>query len=301
MRVTVRELVNTVVFGLCLTGVCLGSSRGVAGPMATPTPNVRTRVPTEFTMKERDEMGHFGTNLPKGFTAPRDDIEAMLFREYGAVFVARGAVVLPTTIVFRDQAELAAFQKRVPVQTATIGGWPMMLQTPAMRALLLAIDEAAGAGLSISPRDTDSAARSYDDAVDLWASRVEPALQHWVARGKIAQSQADRIRSLKPYEQVSEVLRLENHGFYFAKDLSKSIIYSVAPPGTSQHLSMLAFDVAEFDDRRVRSILEGHGWFQTVVSDLPHFTYLGVGEFALKELGLKKVKHAGRKFWVPDI
>lgn len=252
-------------------------------------------------MSERERLGGFGANLPPGFKAPNDEIEAMLLREYGAVFVARGAVVIPTTIVFRDQVELAAFKKGVPVQTATIGGWPMTLQTPAMRGLLLAIDEASAAGLSITPRDTDAAARSYDEAVSLWASRVEPALDHWVARGKIAQSHADRIRSLKPYEQVSEVLRLEKHGFYFAKDLSKSIIYSVAPPGTSQHLSMLAFDVAEFDDRRVRQILERHGWFQTVVSDLPHFTYLGVGEFALKELGLKKVKHAGRKFWVPDI
>jgi hypothetical protein len=64
---------------------------------------------------------------------------------------------------------------------------------------------------------------------------------------------------------------------------------------------MLAFDVMEFDNQRIREIMARHGWFQTVVSDLPHFTFLGVSESELKELGLKKVKNGGRKFWVPDI
>ena len=41
---------------------------------------------------------------------------------------------------------------------------------------------------------------------------------------------------------------------------------------------MLAFDVNEFDNPRVREILAKHGWFQTVLSDLPHFTYLGLKE-----------------------
>jgi hypothetical protein len=112
---------------------------------------------------------------------------------------------------------------------------------------------------------------------------------------------AARIRSLTPYGQVSEVLRLEKRGMYFAKDLSKSIIYSVAPPGTSQHLSMLAFDVAEHENSRVRAVLNIHGWFQTVVSDLPHFTYLGVSEAHLLQLGLKKKLSGGRVFWVPDL
>ena len=97
------------------------------------------------------------------------------------------------------------------------------------------------------------------------------------------------------------VLELEENGLYFAKDLSKSIIYSVAPPGTSQHLSMLALDVAEFDDKDVRALLIEHKWFQTVVSDLPHFTYLGVREDELADLGLKKVLSCHRTFWLPDV
>jgi hypothetical protein len=100
---------------------------------------------------------------------------------------------------------------------------------------------------------------------------------------------------------VPVVLALETKGIWFAKDLSKSIIYSVAPPGTSQHLAMLAFDVKEFAERRVREILARNGWFQTVVSDLPHFTYLGVAENDLPDLGLKRVLSGEQAFWVPGI
>jgi hypothetical protein len=97
------------------------------------------------------------------------------------------------------------------------------------------------------------------------------------------------------------VLELERDRIFFAKDLSKSIIYSVAPPGASQHLAMLAFDVAEYYDAEVRSLLARHGWFQTVTSDLPHFTFLGADESDLPGLGLKRIENGDRHFWVPDI
>ena len=71
----------------------------------------------------------------------------------------------------------------------------------------------------------------------------------------------------RPVAIAGEILRLEKKKIYFAKDLNKSIIYSVAPPGTSQHLSMLAFDAVEYDNVRVREILALHGWFQTVDND----------------------------------
>ncbi|MBC7901293.1 MAG: hypothetical protein H7070_14710, partial [Saprospiraceae bacterium] len=115
------------------------------------------------------------------------------------------------------------------------------------------------------------------------------------------QEQADAIRELSPYKQVPEVFALEAEGIFFAKDLSKSIIYSVAPPGASQHLSLLAFDIAEFDNPDVRKILAKHFWYQTVTSDLPHFTFLGVAEDELPGSGLKKLISCEREFWVPDI
>jgi hypothetical protein len=117
----------------------------------------------------------------------------------------------------------------------------------------------------------------------------------------LGQAEASRIKSLQPFEQVAEILKLESQGIYFSKDFSKSILYSVAAPGASQHIFMLALDVKEFADPNVREILAKNGWFQTVQSDLPHFTFLGAAESELSSKGLKPVIVSGQKFWVPNL
>jgi len=242
----------------------------------------------------------FAGNLPTGFSMPSDAVGMKLLHEYGAMLVAKG-VTAPASVVFRDESDVSSFQSRLQKSSETIGSFPMELQASAMEDLRKALADAKSSGLSITPRDKDSARRSYDETVGLWASRVDPALKYWVSKGRLQQADADRIRGLSPFEQVPEVLKLEDQGMFFAKDLNKSIIYSVAPPGTSQHLSMLAFDVKENENPRVRELLARHKWYQTVVSDLPHFTYLGVDENELPGLGLKKVTEGGRTFWVPNI
>ena len=243
----------------------------------------------------------FMANVPSDFSEPSDEAGRTLFKEYGAVFVAKVGVIPPKTVVFKDSAEVSSFQAILSKASETIGGFQLELQAPAMKALNEAIADAKSQNLSISPRDKDSAKRTYDETIELWASRVDPALKHWVAQGKITQPDADRIKSLSPYQQVPEVFKLEAKGIWFAKDLSKSIIYSVAPPGSSQHLSMLAFDVKEHENEKIRAVLAKHGWYQTVTSDLPHFTFLGVTEDKLSGLGLKRVTDGGRTFWVPDL
>ena len=252
-------------------------------------------------MTEKPLAKGFAGNIPSGFQTPTDDVGKKLLKEYGAMFVAKGGAIAPKTVVFRDESEVAAFQSSLQKSTEMIGGFSLELQSAAMNGLKKAIEDAKKESLTISPRGADSARRTYNETVGLWASRVEPALKHWVGKGKITQSDADRIKALTPFEQVSEVLKLEEKGVFFAKDLSKSIIYSVAPPGTSQHLAMLALDVKEYENPKVREILAQNGWFQTVISDLPHFTFLGVKEDDLPGLGLKKVNNDGRVFWIPDI
>ncbi len=242
----------------------------------------------------------FYKNLPPEFVLGDDPASQKLFREYGAVFVARGGVLAPGKVVFANEGEVAEFQSRMNITRAEIGGLELELQTTAMEALTRAIDEAKAAGLSLTARGQDSARRNYSDTVELWKSRVDPALDHWCSRGRITPETADEIRALSPYEQVARVFELEEQEIYFAKDLSKSIIYSVAPPGASQHLSLLAFDVAEFNDPEIRRILANHFWYQTVVSDLPHFTFLGVPATELNALGLRLVENAERSFWLPD-
>ena len=248
-----------------------------------------------INMKNKEFISH----LPAGFKMPAGETGQKLLEEYGAVFVAQGGAAAPNTVIFKDEAEVAAWQAGLSVSKETIGGIAIELQTPAMNALKEAVREAGQNNLQITPRGNDAARRSYGETEELWASRVTPGLQHWVEKGKLSEAEAARIRALSPFEQVPEIFKLEEQGIYFSKDLSKPIIYSVAPPGASQHISMLALDVVENDNPKVREILARHGWFQTVVSDLPHFTFLGTNEDQLPGLGLKESSSGGRSFWIP--
>ncbi len=252
-------------------------------------------------VKNKTESLKFIANLPDNFHQPTDAIGQRLLEEYGALFVARGGSIPPNTVLFKDESEVSSFQTSLSKAKENIGGFEIELQAAAMKNLKNAIAEAKENNLTITPRGADSAKRDYSGTVELWASRVNPGLTHWVGKGNLSEAQATKIRALSPFEQVPEIFKLESNGMFFSKDLSKSIVYSVAPPGTSQHLSMLALDVNEHDDSRVREILAKHGWFQTVVSDLPHFTFLGVSENQLDGLGLKRVFDGGRTFWLPDL
>jgi len=243
----------------------------------------------------------FFKSLPEGFHSPGpgDALDWRVLEDYGAMFVARG-VEAPPVVIFPTADSVARWQTSVRPEQAEFAGIPVRLQSAAMQSLMKAREEAIQARLTISARGADSAQRNYDETLQLWRTRVNPGLQHWVGKGLLTAAEAGRIGKLPVREQAAEILRLEGRGLHFSTDFSKSILYSVAIPGASQHLAMLAFDVKEHDNPAVRSILERHGWFQTVKSDLPHFTYLGLSKNELPSLGLKPVREGGRVFWVPD-
>jgi hypothetical protein len=233
---------------------------------------------------------------------PDDPVAQRVLHDYGAMFVTADIVAPPPCCVFTSEDQVATFQSEAGWTPAPIGEAVIELQPAAMSALLQAREIARAEGLEISPRDgAEAARRSYADTVRLWNSRFLPALDHWSSAGRLSDTQVERLRRLPVAEQVTEVLELEQEGIFFSKDLSKSVLYSIAAPGTSQHIAMLAFDANEFPDPRVREILAQHGWFQTVLSDLPHFTFLGLAEAELPGRGLKRVEVDGQTFWIPDI
>jgi hypothetical protein len=232
---------------------------------------------------------------------PNDSVARRVLHDYGAMFVGADSVSPPPLCVFTSEDLVARFQKEAGLSAATLGDAVIELQPAAMSALLEGRAMAQAEGLQISPRDgAEAARRSYADTVRLWNSRFLPALDHWTRAGRLSEPEAERLRSLPVHEQVPEVLELEREGVFFSKDLSKSVLYSIAAPGTSQHIAMLAFDANEFPNPRVREILAQHGWFQTVLSDLPHFTFLGLAEGELSGRGLKRVEVDGQTFWIPD-
>ena len=235
------------------------------------------------------------------FCPAGDTLTRRVLEEYGAMFVAEG-VRLPPACVFESEEAVERFQREAGWRAEVLDGATIELQPAAMAALQDARAEASRAGLRVTPRGgSEAGRRSYADSLRLWRSRCDPALDHWCAEGRLEGGEAERLRRLPLREQASAVLELERGGIFFSKDFKKSILQSVAAPGASQHLAMLAFDIEEFADPRVGSLLARHGWFQTVLSDLPHFTYLGLEERRLASHGLRRVESAGQTFWVPDM
>jgi hypothetical protein len=231
-----------------------------------------------------------------------DPVARRILEEYGAIFLANKKVLPPPVCVFTTEDQVTAFQNAAGFASETIADAEIELQPKAMEALLKARKDAQKEELDITPRGgTEAARRNYEDSLRLWSTRFLPALDYWLGQGRLSEDQVGRLKTLSLHDQVGEVLELEKTGIFFSKDLSKSILYSIAAPGTSQHIALLALDVTEFDNPRVREILAKHGWFQTVLSDLPHFTYLGLKEKDLPKHGLKSLVVDGQTFWIPNV
>jgi hypothetical protein len=231
-----------------------------------------------------------------------EPVALRLISEYGSMFAAVDKVRLPNLCIFENEIQVTEFHRGLKSRVETMSGVTIELQDAAIITLISAQTEAARKGLRISPLDGSIAGkRSYSDTIRIWNSRYLKALDYWVRRGKVSPEEAEIARQDKVIIQIRKVMDWETNGLNFGTNIKGSIFSSTAPPGTSQHLSMLAFDVVQYSNRSVRAIMNKHGWFQTVANDPPHFTYLGVDENELQSRGLKAATKGGYKFWVPAI
>jgi hypothetical protein len=225
-----------------------------------------------------------------------------ILSEYGAIFSSGDNVIRPPVCIFDGDAAVSDFQKKVPTGFVVIDGLPLTFQKAAADSLSAVLAEATLAGMRIRPLDGEIAAgRTYADTVRLWNSRFEPALRFWTLRGKILPADADLVRQADLDNRIEQVMAWESAGMFFGTGRAASIFSSVAPPGTSQHLSLIALDVAPPITPSLRAIMNAHGWFQTVKGDVPHFTYLGVAERDLVSRGLKAIVYKGTQYWVPNV
>lgn len=270
---------------------------------AQETPNFKDLLTRTLSQSKR--ANQTGIKLSEVCNVDEDIVAARVFADYGAMFVA--ALANPTGIKFPnncilDSKGVQTYQQKASPTIQSIGRVQITLQKPAMDALLDAIAEAKQKNLVISPRGgSESASRSYEDTTRLWNSRFLPGLNYWVKKGKIRREDAEVVKRMNIHDQVAQVLEWESQRLWFSTAFDKSILYSVAAPGASQHIFMLALDVEQFGNKQVRDILAKHGWFQTVQSDLPHFTYLGVKRDELSKYGLVKKVVSGQEFWIPNL
>jgi hypothetical protein len=231
-------------------------------------------------------------------------VEKRLFAEYGAIFAT--IATPPPVIIFNDSGQVEAFQSSLSVSRGVFGNHEIQLQSVALDALATAATDLAERGGSLTARADDAGARSYEDTVRLWTRNVARGLDHWEGLGRISREHAQAIVSSSHIDQVSTILSLEDADqLFFGTFFDRSILYSVAAPGASQHLSMLAFDVTEYEDPETDEVLGARGWFRTVPNDLPHFTYLGGDQSSLFGRGLRPIEriNGGRVyvFWTPDV
>ncbi|HEY2866303.1 MAG TPA: hypothetical protein VGJ02_04370 [Pyrinomonadaceae bacterium] len=225
-----------------------------------------------------------------------------VFTEYGAMFVASNDVQLPALCYFSDEASAAKFQSTLKTASTVINGAEITLQASAMASFLMVLDAAKQLHVRISPLDGSiAAARKYSDTVNIWNSRYQPALRSWRGQGKLEADEVDQLESMPLAAQVERVIEWESKGLLFGTGRRSSIFSSTAPPGTSQHLSLIAFDIAGRATPLVTAIFNANGWFQTIKGDPDHFTYLGVFEGELPKRGLKQIYYQGERYWVPDL
>jgi hypothetical protein len=218
------------------------------------------------------------------------------------MYAATDAVSLPGKCIYANSQDVAAYQRTLKTSVMELSGSRIELQTAAVAALDAARAEAVKEGVTLSPFDPPVAARrDYNDSVRIWNKRLFPALAYWESAGIITPDESFALRNMPLVDQARKVLEWENRGYNFGTGRAKSIFASCSPPGASQHLSLIALDVVQYQDGLARQLLNRHGWYQTVVDDPGHFTFLGIGENELPARGLKLVPAGGYSYWVPDI
>ena len=239
---------------------------------------------------------------PQAFCPTETNLVAKrVLESYGSIFSAADSVTLPSVCVYEGEAPVIKYQKQLTTYTVLFHV-PIKLQLAAARALQASVDEAALSGLRISPLDGAIAGgRTYGDTLMLWNSRVFPALAYWNRKRSITSEELDEFARMELAQKIRKILEWEERGIYFSTDRSRSILTSTAPPGSSQHISLAAFDLVEYWNPDLRAILNRNGWYQTVIDDPPHFTYLGFPETELPARGLKMIYKAGHGYWVPNL
>ncbi|MCC5636173.1 D-alanyl-D-alanine carboxypeptidase family protein [Nostoc sp. CHAB 5844] len=189
--------------------------------------------------------------------------EYTLLRSYGAAFInPADNVKLPPKLIFNNEEDTKEFQSQLQLEKV-VNTNDCYLQKSAAEAL-----NKARLQFNIplkSGYGASDCTRSFATNLRFW---------HKYANNK----------TLEKVKQGKET----------------AILGVVAPPGTSQHLWGLAIDLGVFNAKQ-RQILNQNGWFQTVVKDVPHWTYLGVSAEDLPKLGFKNQVIQGITYWLTPL
>jgi D-alanyl-D-alanine carboxypeptidase len=193
----------------------------------------------------------------------QETFEYILLRQYGSPFInSSNEVNLPPKVIFSNEQETQIFQNSLIKGKVDIGN-ACFLQKSAADAF-----NAANQKVRITLKSGNGGGdctRTYQTTLRFWRKYANDRTLEQVRQGK-----------------------------------ETRILGVVAPPGSSQHLWGLAIDLS-ISKQSQRQALNDRGWFQTVENDTPHWTYVGVAEAQLPELGLRKKVVKGVTYWLTPI
>ena len=191
-----------------------------------------------------------------------DTFEYTLLRSYGTVFINQeSGIKLPEKVILDNEIETQSFQDKISIELVN-GTEECYLQKPAAAAL--------------------NKAKELEN-IPLKSGYAGDCLRNFATNLRFWNKYANR-------ETLTQV----------KAGKETKILGLVAPPGTSQHLWGLAIDLQILTPSQKQTLNE-NGWFQTVVNDLPHWTYLGWREEDLPKFGLQQKIIQGIKYWITPI
>ncbi len=230
-----------------------------------PCDDSKTSVNTAFipNHKLNDQQRFLATIAKKIPTIPQDDtFEYTLLRSYGTVFInEKSEIKLPQKVILDNESETKSFQDKISISLVD-GTQECYLQKTAAEAL--------------------NKAKNLEN-IPLKSGYAGDCLRDF----------ATNLRFWNKYANNETLTKVKT-------GKETKILGLVAPPGTSQHLWGLAIDL-QVSTPAQRQALNENGWFQTVVSDIPHWTYLGWSESDLPKFGLQEKIVQGIKYWVTPI
>ena len=211
-----------------------------------------------------DDQQRFLTTIANKIpTVPEiDTFEYTLLRSYGTVFINQeSGIKLPERVILDNELETQSFQDKISIEIVN-GTEKCYLQKPAAAALNKAKELE---NIPLKSGYAGDCLRNFATNLRFWNKYANREILNQVKAGK-----------------------------------ETKILGLVAPPGTSQHLWGLAIDLQILTPSQ-KQILNENGWFQTVVNDLPHWTYLGWREEDLPKFGLQQKIIQGIKYWITPI
>jgi D-alanyl-D-alanine carboxypeptidase len=189
--------------------------------------------------------------------------EYILLRQYGAPFInSSNRISLPSKVIFANEQETKLFQNSFSKGQVSNGN-ACFLQ------------------------------KSAADALNAANQKVRIPLKSGSGGGDCTRTYQTTLRFWRKYANDQTLERVR-------QGKETRILGIVAPPGSSQHLWGLAIDLA-VSKQSQRLALNENGWFQTVETDTPHWTYVGVPEAKLPELGLRKKVVKGVTYWLTPL